>query len=267
VNTDKIKEILLDVEEAKTEFSVVLSGKKSSVENGLYKPATREIILHNRNFDDDLQLIYTALHEYAHHLHCERAGFVYTGRAHTNEFWSIFHELLEKAEKKGHYRNVFSESREFADLTEKIKAACVAENGRIMLEFGRLMIEAERLCRDNKVRFEDYVDRVLGLPRTTATAAMKAASYDVPADIGWDAMKLCSGIKDPDKRLIAQEAFHAGKSPETVKAMVRPTSPGTDPAGRLEKERARIERTITRLQERLVQVDRELEKMGSVEAS
>lgn len=262
MNTDKIKEILLDVEEAKTEFTVVLSGKKSSMVNGLYKPATREIILHNRNFDDDLQLLYTALHEYAHHLHCERAGFVYTGRAHTNEFWSIFHELLEKAEKKGYYRNVFDESDEFVELTRKIKASCVAENGRVMLEFGRLMIEAERLCRDNKVRFEDYVDRVLGLPRTTATAAMKAASYDIPADLGWDAMKLCSRIKDPDKRLIAQEAFHSGKSPEAVKAMVRPSSPGTDPSERLEKERVRIERTIERLQERLVQVDKELERLG-----
>lgn len=264
VNNDKIKETLLDVEEAKTDFSVVLSGKKSSVVNGLYKPATREIILHNKNFDDDLQLMYTALHEYAHHLHCERAGFVYTGRAHTNEFWSIFHELLEKAEAKGYYRNVFDESKEFVELTEKIKAVCVAENGRIMLEFGRLMIRAESLCRENKVRFEDYVDRVLGLPRVTATAAMKAASYEVPAEIGWDAMKVCSGIKDPDKRLIAQEAFRAGKSPETVKSMVRPSAPGTDPAERLEKERARIERTIAKLQERLVQVDKELERMGEM---
>ncbi len=263
MNSDKVKELLLDVEDAREDFSVILSGKKSSMVNGLYKPATREIVLHNRNFDDDLQLVYTALHEYAHHLHCERSGFVYTGRAHTNEFWSIFHGLLEKAEAKGHYRNVFDETPEFSQLTAKIKAACVAENGRIMLEFGRLMIEAEKLCRAHKVRFEDYVDRILGLPRTTATAAMKAASYQVPAELGWDAMKLVSGIKDPDKRRTAQEAFRAGKSPESVKALVRAEPPGEDPAERLEKEKARIERTIARLEDRLKQVDRELERMGT----
>lgn len=261
MNSDRVKEILLAVEEPKTEFLVIFSGKKSSLVNGLYKPQSREIILHNRNFDDDLQLVYTALHEYAHHLHCERKGFVYTGRAHTNEFWSIFHGLLEKAEALGHYRNVFEDSREFSELTARIKTACVAENGRVMLEFGRLMIEAERLCRAYKVRFEDYVDRVLGLPRITATAAMKAASYQVPTEIGWDAMKLVSGIKDPDRRLAAQEAFRAGKSPEAVKALVRAVPPGTEPAERLAKERERIERTIARLQDRLAELDEELRRM------
>ena len=260
-----MKDLLLSVEGSKTEFSVIFSGKKSSVVNGLYKPATREIILHNRNFDDDLQLVYTALHEYAHHLHSERSGFIHTGRAHSNEFWSIFHELLEKAEALGHYRNVFEDSKEFTVLTEKIKSACVAENGRVMLEFGRLMIEAEKLCRSNKVRFEDYVDRVLGLPRITATSAMKAASYQVPAELGWDAMKLVSGLKDPEKRHAAQEAFRAGKSPETVKALVRAVRPETDPAERLEQEKARIERTIARLQDRLEQVDKELRSMEAQE--
>lgn len=261
MNSDKVKEILLSVEDPKTEFSVVFSGKKSSLVNGLYKPQTREIILHNRNFDDDLQLVYTALHEYAHHLHCERKGFVYTGRAHTNEYWSIFHELLEKAEGLGLYRNVFEDSPEFADLTVKIKTACVAENGRVMLEFGRLMIEAERLCRTHKIRFEDYVDRVLGLPRITATAAMKAASYQVPTEIGWDAMKLVAGIKDPERRRMAQEAFRAGKSPETVKSLVRTSPVETDPGERLAKEKERIERTIARLQDRLAQLDVELRNM------
>jgi hypothetical protein len=261
MNSDRVKEILLAVEEPKTEFSVIFSGKKSSLVNGLYKPQTREIILHNRNFEDDLQLVYTALHEYAHHLHCERKGFVYTGRAHTNEYWSIFHELLEKAEARGHYRNVFEDSKEFRELTARIKTACVAENGRVMLEFGRLMIEAERLCRVHKVRFEDYVDRILGLPRITATSAMKAASYQVPAEIGWDAMKLVSGIKDPDRRHAAEEAFQAGKSPETVKALIRTAPPGTDPEERLVKEKERIERTIARLQDRLAQLDEELRRM------
>ncbi|HSV56439.1 MAG TPA: hypothetical protein VLH39_04955, partial [Magnetospirillaceae bacterium] len=175
MNSGQVKELLFAVESPRTAFSVVLSGRKSSAVNGLYKPASREIILHNRNFDDDFQLVYTALHEYAHHLHSERTGFVHTGRAHTNEYWSIFHGLLEKAESLGHYRNVFDESEEFRALTQSIKSACLAENGRVMLEFGRLMIQAEKLCRVHRVRFEDYVDRALGLPRITATAAMKAA--------------------------------------------------------------------------------------------
>ena len=190
MNQDKVKRLLLDTAEAQTEFTVIFSGRESPLVNGLYKPATREIIIHNRNFASDDQLIYTALHEYAHHLHCERKGGLASGRAHTNEFWGIFHELLVEAEAKGHYRNLFDVEPEFIDLTRRIKASCLAENGRLMLEFGRLMIEAQGLCRRFKARFEDYVDRALGVPRATASSAARAATYDIDPDVGWDGMKM-----------------------------------------------------------------------------
>ena len=179
MNSDQVKALLLDTAECSTDFSVVLSGKASKVANGIYKPATREIVLHNRNFDDDVQLVYTALHEYAHHLVAERQNFVTTGRPHTNEFWSAFHDLLEKAEKKGHYRNVFESDPAFGELSGRIKAA-TGENGRLLLELGALMVEAEKLCREKKVRFEDFVDRALGLPRTTAYASMRATTFALP---------------------------------------------------------------------------------------
>ena len=68
MNQDQIKAMLLDIEESQLEFSVILTGKESKRVNGLYKPDTCEILLHNRNFTSDNQLIYTAIHEYAHHL-------------------------------------------------------------------------------------------------------------------------------------------------------------------------------------------------------
>lgn len=43
MNQDRVKDILLDTAPTDTEFSVVFSGKESSVANGLYKPLTREI--------------------------------------------------------------------------------------------------------------------------------------------------------------------------------------------------------------------------------
>jgi len=263
VNAEQVKALLLDTAECGTDFSVVLSGKASKMANGLYKSASREIILHNRNFDDDLQLVYTALHEYAHHLVAERQGFVATGRPHTNEFWSLFHGLLEKAEAKGHYRNVFETESAFTELARKIKEHCLAENGRIMLEFGALMIEAEKLCRERRVRFEDFVDRALGLPRTSAFASMRASAYALPAELGWDAMKHASTLRDPERRDAAVEAYRAGKGPEAVKSLVRASAPETDPAERLAKEKARLERTIALLANKLDEVTRELERMGA----
>ncbi|MCX7023966.1 MAG: hypothetical protein NT080_05025 [Spirochaetes bacterium] len=257
MNQDQVKAMLLGLKDATTEFSVVFSGKKSSLVNGLYKPATREIILHNRNFEDDGQLVYTAIHEYAHHVHSERTKFVTTARSHTNEFWTIFHELIEKAEADGIYRNRFDEP-EFAELTRRIKSACLAEDGRIMLEFGRLVADAERLCREKKVRFEDYIDRALGVPRMTAYTAMKAASYGLETGYGWDAMKLLAGVRDPGRRSVATEAFRAGKPPETIKSLIRSERPSEDPIERLAKERDRIERTIEHLQARLKEIEREL---------
>ena len=50
MNQDQIKAMLLDIEESKLEFSVTLTGKESKRVNGLYKPDTCEILLHNKNF-------------------------------------------------------------------------------------------------------------------------------------------------------------------------------------------------------------------------
>ena len=262
MNQDRVKEILLSLAEPKTEFSLIFSGKESSVVNGLYKPQSREIIIHNRNFSSDDQLVYTAIHEYAHHLHCERKGGLSSGRAHTNEFWGIFHDLLVKAEGLGLYRNLFDEEPEFVELTRKIRGSCIAENGRVMLELGALMIEAQALCRKFKARFEDYVDRALGLPRSTANSAMRAAALEVDPDVGWDGMRMAAGIRDPEARSEALEALRGGASPAAVKARFSQAKPPEETAERLVKEKERLERTIENLKSRLGEVEKALSEIG-----
>ena len=258
VNQDRVKEMLLDTAPTGAEFSLIFSGKESAVVNGLYKPNSREIIIHNRNFQSDDQLVYTALHEYAHHLHAERKGFVVSGKAHTNEFWNIFHDLLVAAEEKGYYRNVFDAEPEFVELTRKIKETCISENGRVMLEFGRLLVEAQGLCERHKMRFEDYVDRALGVPRTTATAAAKASAFRVEPSIGWDGIRMAVGIADPGARAEAVSALQEGESPASVKARFSAAKPSEDRVERLEAEKEKLERTIQRLEEKLAEVERRL---------
>ena len=126
MNQDHVKQKLLAIQDAPLEFTLVFSGKKSTKVNGLYKPASREIILHNRNFKQDETgenlLLYTAIHEYAHHLHACKRGGTLSPRAHNSEFWAIFHGLLEKAESKKIYKDVFSVSPELLKLTEVIRS-------------------------------------------------------------------------------------------------------------------------------------------------
>jgi hypothetical protein len=266
MNQDRVKQILLSLAEPKTEFALIFSGKESSVVNGLYKPQTCEIIIHNRNFSNDYQLVYTAIHEYAHHLHCERKGGLSSGRAHTNEFWGIFHDLLVKAEGLGHYRNLFDEEPEFIDLTRRIRGSCIAENGRVMLELGALMIEAQALCRKFKARFEDYVDRALGLPRATASSAARAAAFHIDPDVGWDGMRMAAGLRDPGDRAEALDALRGGISPSAVKARFAAAKPPEETADRLAKEKARLERTIQNLRKRLGEVERALLSLGGPDA-
>ena len=264
MNQDKVKQKLLAIEDAPLEFSLIYSGKKSKKVNGLYKPASREIIIHNRNFqpDDAGQnlLLYTAIHEYAHHLHaCSRGGTL-SPRAHNSEFWAIFHALLEKAEKKKIYSDVFSVSPELLKLTDVIRDKFLKNNGELVKEMGKHLLKAHDLCTGIGVRFEDYVDRMLRIPRTAANMAIKMFEYDIAPEVGADNMRFLAGIRDGDERKAAESALIKGKSPDSVKVQVRNKNKEEDPVVLLEKEKTRLERTIATLSKRLDEVKKELKE-------
>lgn len=260
MNQDQIKEKLLRLETPDTDFSVIFSGKSSAKVNGLYKIEAREIILHNKNFHSDEELVYTAIHEYAHHLLCEKSASLPNSRTHTVQFWSKFHELLEKAERVGIYKNIFETEPDFIKLETEIRRL-IPQNGSIFVELGRLIKEAQDLCGKHHVRFEDFVDRALGLPRKTAFAAVQAYSYNLPPDIGWDNLTLLSGIDSDDKREECMTAIREGKSHEQLRNMIRPSSRGDSPAAVLVKEKQRLERTIHYLTNKLDVVERKIREL------
>jgi len=270
---DQIKEKLLSIEDAPLDFSLVFSGRKSRKVNGLYKPETREIVIHNRNFDHGdpeaaaNMLLYTAIHEYAHHLHACACGGRLPARAHSSEFWAIFHALLEKAEAMKVYRDVFAGSPELSQLTETIRQKYLRENGALVKEMGRHLLKASELCSAIGVRFEDYVDRMLRIPRAAANAAIKMSSYDLSPETGADNMRFLAGIRGADDRKAAESALLKGKSPDTVKAAIakKGGAAGEGPLPRLEREKARLERTIGSLSKRLEEVKKELADAGAGE--
>jgi len=262
MNQNMVKEKLLLIEDAPLEFSLVFSGKKSKKVNGLYKPNSREIIIHNRNFKPDNTgnnlLLYTAIHEYAHHLHaCSRGGTL-SPRAHNSQFWSIFHGLLEKAEAKNIYSDVFSVSPELLELTDVIRNKYLKNNGELVKEMGRHLLNAHDLCYKIGVRFEDYVDRMLRIPRAAANIAIKMFEYDIAPEVGADNMRFLAGIRNSDERKAAESALIKGKSPDSVKVQVQGKEKEEDPVERLEKEKVRLEKTIITLNKRLEEVKKEL---------
>jgi hypothetical protein len=262
MNQDQVKKQLLKLEPDTEEFSVIFTGKKSRKVNGLYKPDIREILLHNKNFSDDNDLMYTAIHEFAHHLHFTRSPVPISSRAHRPEFWSIFHKLLIKAEETGIYTNIFDTDRQFKALTKKIREEFLAPGGQLMKEFGELLLTAEELCKKTNTRFEDYVDRVLGLHRSAARVLMKMKALELDPAIGFENMKTVAALRSQEDREAAQAAFLAGKSPDMVRAEFGGKPKEKEPSEQLRHEKKRIEKTIASLSLRLQEIDSRLQEIG-----
>lgn len=268
MDNEQIKQLLLQIEPTELEFSVTLTGKESTRVNGLYKPETREILLHNKNFKSDMQLIYTAIHEYTHHLLNEEQLKATGGqmpmkgsKVHTAAFWSRFHGLLEKAEELGLYKINLDDYPELKELTENIRTNYVEANGKLMQEFGKLLVKAHSLCEEANIRYEDYLDRILCLPRNTARDITKVAVVPVNPALGFDNMKKVAAIKKPDDRNAAEQQILSGKAPDTVRELMKKKATEEDPRAKLEKERNRLEKTIEALKQRLQLVEESLEHL------
>lgn len=270
MTNEKIKELLLTLEEPSIDFTVTQTGKESKRVNGFYKPDTHEIFLHNQNFHNDNQLIYTAIHEFTHHLLTIKKqetdpSYGSSCKVHTQEFWAKFGDLLAIAEEKGYYSIGWEENAELKALTEDIKTNYLAKNGQLMIDFGKKLSQAYELCQAADIRYEDYIDRVLCLPRSSEKDIRKVSAMNVNPVIGFENMKVVASVKKKDDRAqVEQEFIQGGKSPSSVREMMKSQSArqrGEDPKTKLEKEKSRLEKTIAQLTERLELVEESLASM------
>lgn len=263
MNQEKLKEVLLSVKSDVKDFTVVFSGKASRKVDGLYHPDKMEIIIHNKNFMDDNSVIYVGLHEMAHHIQFTEHEGQHTGRAaHSSLFWHIFHDLLKRAEEKKIYKNIFISDHRFAELTSDIKKKFLQKNGALMKDFGKHLVQALDLCQQTHANYEDYIDRGLGMGRNSAKQLMKVYAMDIDSDIGFENMKIVSGIKDASKRKELEEEFKAGSSQEQVKHKIKTEKPERSNFSikRLEAQRKRVEKAIFEMQSKLADLDDQIQK-------
>ena len=261
MNQDQVREKLLILDSTADDFRVIFSGKTSKKVDGLYYPDRKEIIIHNKNFTDDSQLMYTAIHEFAHHLQHVRSVEAISTRAHTIRFWDIFHKLLFSAEQKGVYVNIFKKDEQFVRLTRKIRENYLSANGHLMKELGALLADAFELCNKHNASFDDYVDRELLLHRTTAKLLIKINSFNIRPDIGYDNMKTVAGITDGAARAHAEAAFGEGKTSDMVKTEFISRNRPDETFELLVRERERIERSIELLTRKLAKIERKISEM------
>jgi len=261
LSNDQIKKTLLSLRKSAHDFTVILSGKKSSKVHGLYKPDTAEIIVHNKNFKNDNEMMYTAIHEYAHHLQFTTSVTPISVRTHTTAFWNLLHTLLFEAEEKGIYSNPFESIEEFRALTGQIRGRFLEQSGTLMKELGKLLVRAHELCEKYGTSYSDYLDRVLVLPRTSASVIVKAHTLDLDPRVGFENMRTIASIRDGTVRVKAQEELRAGHSPDMVKAKYGPAAPPKDPRDALQAERGRIEQSIDRMKKRLKEIEKRLSEL------
>lgn len=263
MNQDKVKELLLNIKSDVEDFLVIFTGKESSKVDGLYNRETSEILIHNRNFNNDNSMLYTAIHEFAHHIQFTELEPEAKTKHHSVIFWKTFHKLLKEAESMNIYVNIFKKDEKFLILTENIKENYLKQNGQLMKEFGKLLIEAYDLCQRNHMEFEDYVDRELCMNRIAAKNIMRVYAMDIDPVIGFDNMNIVAKIKNRDQRKCAEAEFKHGLSVIEVKSNIQETkslNPKPVTVKKLEKEKQRVEKSIEALQDKLIEIDERIKE-------
>lgn len=269
MNQDQVTGLLRQLEPQAEPFTLLFSGKESRKAYGVYHPEKAEIIIHNRNFVSDNgfregALLYTAVHEFAHHIHFTTAAGPVGMRAHTREFRRIFHGLLEKAEKMNLMENPFTANPDMQALTEEIRQKILTTQGQQAREFGILLIKAQGLCEIHGLRFEDYVERVLQFDQSTIKTIMKIPSLEAPPRLGYENLKLIAGEKKQELREELTRRLLGGESRDVAKAAVKPAPKELQEPGltQLQKEKQKLENTIRTLEAKLQEIEDRLRELG-----
>ncbi len=264
MDNEGIKQALLKLFPSKLDFTVTMTGKASSRVNGLYKPDTHEILLHNKNFKTENALMYTAIHEYTHHLVAEELAasglpLKGKGKCHDTNFWSKMDGLVDEAVRQGVY--VRKRSSRLAKLTEEARALDreVAEMKR---KLGEKLREIQSLSDEEGERFEDVLAHDLRIQPGTARKCVDASLASVPDKaLGQDELELAASAKG-EKASAASAALSSGKSLRQAKAAMAANKPREEGLfERLKKEESRIEKTIAQLGQRLETVREALAAM------
>jgi hypothetical protein len=233
---------------------VIFSGKKSKKVKGLYKPDKREIIIHNRNFDNDNLLLYTVIHELTHHIqfteHKQKSA-----RSHTQLFYAVLDDLIDIAEEKGIYKlEIDKETQNLIDEAKDISR----EIAKLQRKPGQIITQIHENCEKKGIRYDDVTGRKVQISRKTTQRLQKAFSIAMPEDIGVDIQEAALSERDEDKRNAIIHAGQTGKSVAQAKrALASPPAQEGETVS-LMKEKSRLERTIASLERRLEEVMEQL---------
>ena len=155
LNEEQIKKILIEIQEPRKDFSVVISKKYPKTRKGTY--TGRKIIIFLPHHRSNNELIHTAIHEYAHHQWQE-------GPAHGKTFYLKFFKLLELANKKGFYSLNIESSRELKYIANFINNNKLVQNKLIYKEYNWLLSLSYSICKNQNADIKYYIAKYLDIP-------------------------------------------------------------------------------------------------------
>jgi len=226
INQESVKELLLKLQPSDTDFTVIFSGKKSGKVNGLYKQDINEIVIHNKNFKNDNELIYTAIHEYSHHLMWCKYHKIGKIPKHNNEFWGIMYNLIDLAEEKNLYKKYPDESvkKEIQNLVSSAKKINEEIASRYK-KLGEIISEIRKETNKHEIRIEDILIRECQLSKKTAEMAEKAYGHNIDSSLGQDLQQAVISEKDNEKQSSIIEDIKKGKTIYQAKQNIKPDNP------------------------------------------
>jgi hypothetical protein len=266
MNQEDVKKNLLKLHDCTDDFMVIFTGKKNRKVNGLYRPDTREIIIHNRNFhkdeggNNDNLLFYTAIHEFAHHIQFTE-NKQKSARAHTQSFYAALDDLVDLAEKKKLYKiEVDEETQKLVDEARDISC----EIAELQRKLGQVLIQLNESCLKKGIRYEDVTSRKTQISQQTMKRSTRAHCLNIPEDVGADIQEAAIKERDEEKREAIIHAGQNGKSVAQAKKSTTSYAPQEDETVSLMKEKGSLERTITALSRRLEEVAEQLKSRGEL---
>jgi len=258
--TDKIViQNLNKLYECKEPFDVIFSNRKSKTINGTYKPNNKLITINVSNFMNDegiinkSMLMYTAMHELAHHIQHTEYGQKST-RCHTKLFHAILDDLADKAEEAGIYKPLIDLNIEGLISEARTISRAIANLQR---DLGKILHKLNDACLEKGVRFEDVIKRKTRISLESAKKSFKIAMLDLPEGISADIQEALASERDDEKRKAMAASAQAGRSVAQVKRAGSSSSSGQKSENEFDnllREKERLEKTIQTLQSRLKSV-------------
>ena len=245
MNQDQLKESLDQLTDNR-DFTVIYTGRESLKIGGLYNLETGEILIHNRNFSTDNQIMLEAIHQLSHHLLFLAEN--QTTQRHSARFYIIYQELIKKAVTLSLVED--DDSKFIQKAVQKGR-----EHTIFLKEYGGILIELYDYCMKKHLSFGDMLHRKLNMTETEAKSLMSMYAVDIPEDLNGDFARKVSMIKKSKDRELAIESG-------VIKKAVAPKEPEEEVVF-LAKELERLNKKIQKEQERVEEIRLLLEGLES----